>query len=702
VTNAAPVRIGVDVGGTFTDVVVASDDGEAAVGKALTTHDHLVTGILAGLSVAAEQMKVDVHELLRQAAVFIYGTTHATNAILERRTARTALFVTAGFPDILVRREGTKNNPYDLTEPYPRPFVPRHLTFEIPERTSAEGDIIVPLDQPKTREIVRGLRPLGIEAIAVSLLWSISNPAHELAVAQIVSEELPGIPYSLSHSVNPIIREFRRTSSTAIDASLKPLMGRHLHSITTEIAAAGFDGEMLAATSLGGVMSVDDLAERPIHSVKSGPSLGPVAGSAYAEAEGETSDLIVCDTGGTSFDVSLIRDGRIIFTRETWLGGRLTGHLTGLSSCDVRSVGAGGGSIAWLDTGGLLRVGPQSAGADPGPACYGRGGTHATVTDAAAVLGYLRPDGFLGGRMRLDQEAARQAVDDVAKNLGTSTEATAAAILAVANEHMVEAIKELTINEGVDPREGLIVAGGGAAGLNIVPIARELGCTKILIPRLAGVLSASGALLSDIVAEFSTSKITATNDFDFASINLVLDDLDDSMSQFETMQRVRGAMTFRREYFVEARYQHQVWELEIPLARNRFDNSNDVEQLLNDFHAMHERVFAVKDPGAVLECIHWKGRLRASLATPSFADGRRNGTRAVSPPRRRNVIFRAEDGSLIEYDTSIFTRAEVTVGRRVDGPAIIEEPTTTIVLYPGSAASVTTYGSYLIRVDQAA
>ena len=257
------------------------------------------------------------------------------------------------------------------------------------------------------REVVRSLEPAGVEAVAVSLLWSIANPEHELRLGALLEEELPGVPYTLSHRLNPIIREYRRTSGTAIDASLKPLMQEHLREIEAGLREAGFWGELVAASSFGGVLPMDRLIERPIFAARSGPSLAPVAGRLYSEHELAGSDAIVCDAGGTSFDVSVVRDGGIVFARETWLGAPFEGHLTGLASVDVRSIGAGGGSIAWLDPGGLLRVGPESAGADPGPACYGRGGDRPTVTDAAVVLGYLDPDRFLGGAMALDVDAAR-------------------------------------------------------------------------------------------------------------------------------------------------------------------------------------------------------------------------------------------------------------------------------------------------------
>ena len=372
--SGAAIKLTCDVGGTFTDVVLSDGAGRVALGKALTTPHSLIEGLLNAIDAAGSQIDLTREALLKACELFVYSTTQATNAIIQNRTARTALLCTDGFPDILLRREGGSMHLYDFRRPFPEPYIPRHLTFEIPERIGADGEIVVPIDVDAAREVVRSLEPAGVEAVAVSLLWSIANPEHELRLGALLEEELPGVPYTLSHRLNPIIREYRRTSGTAIDASLKPLMQEHLREIEAGLRDAGFSGELVAASSFGGVLPMDRLIERPIFAARSGPSLAPVAGRLYSEHELDGSDAIVCDAGGTSFDVSVVRDGGIVFARETWLGAPFEGHLTGLASVDVRSIGAGGGSIAWLDPGGLLRVGPESAGADPGPACYGRGG----------------------------------------------------------------------------------------------------------------------------------------------------------------------------------------------------------------------------------------------------------------------------------------------------------------------------------------
>src|SRR5436309_3184820 len=495
-------RISVDTGGTFTDVVVADEHGLLHLAKAPTDLERAFQSIEDGLAQLAPELGLTVPDLLARTDVFTYGTTRATNAIVEGRTARTAFFTTEGFPDILVLREGGKLEPFRQLQ-YPPSYVPRYLTFEIRERIDSEGAVFVELDEESVLHAIDEARRLRAEAVAVCLIWSIVNPSHELRVGELLARVWPEVPFTLSHQLNPIIREYRRASSTAIDASLKPLMQEYLRLLEHDLREAGLRGHIFVATSFGGAWRPQEVIERPIYSVGSGPSMAPVAALTYSSAEeaGQSADLIVCDTGGTTFDVGLVSRGEINYAAETWLGGRWIGHITGIRAVDVKSIGAGGGSIAWIDPGGLLRVGPRSAGADPGPACYGHGGTEPTITDAAVVLGWIDPHYFLGGRLPLDAGAAHAAIERaVATPLGLDVHQAAYAALTIASENIVGAIREITIAQGIDPREVTMVAGGGASGLNIVPIARELGCRRILLPSTAAALSSCGALFADTVS----------------------------------------------------------------------------------------------------------------------------------------------------------------------------------------------------------
>lgn len=687
-------RIGVDTGGTFTDVVVADAAGRFTIGKALTTPDRVSVGLRAALDAAACEIGRPAEDLLRETDVIVYGTTYATNAIVTGSVAKTALLVTDGFRDVLVVKEGGKAGAHDFSRPYPRPYIPRRRTYEIAERVDAEGAVVRPLDEQQARAVLEAVRGSGIEALAICLLWSVANPAHELRLGALVEKILPGVPYTLSHRLNPIVREYRRASSAAIDASIKPLMQAHLREMEEGLRAAGFGGELLVSTAAGGCADVRAVTERPLHTVRSGPAMAPVAGLAYSRQEAAGDTVIVVDTGGTTFDVALIRDGRIVSTQETWLGERWYGHLLGIPAVDVRSVGAGGGSIAWIDPGGLLRVGPQSAGAVPGPACYGSGGKQPTVTDAAVVLGYLDPDWFLGGRMSLDVDAARVAVAAIAKPLSLSVEAAAFTILTVANETMIQAIKEITVNEGVNPAEAVLVAGGGAAGLGILPIARELGCRSVLMPRAAGALSACGMHFSDLVFEQSASVPVRSAAFDMGAVNRALDQIDVELDRFARPLEERGFAKRTITYSVAAHYAAQVWELDVPLPVRRFKSDADADVLAAAFHEAHQRVFAVRDEGSEIEYLRWTGRVTLQLgarAVPATTESRGEGR-----PTRRLAWFGLER----PHEAAVWRGSELARDQTVGGPAIIEEETSTLVLPPGATARLSAQGCYVVEVGR--
>lgn len=685
-------RITVDTGGTFTDVVVSDGSGRFFVGKALTTPERSFDGIRSALAVAAEEMRTHVGSILSDTELLIFGTTRATNAIVTRATAKTAFLTTEGFPDILVLKEGGKFDAHDFSIPYPEPYIARRHTYEIPERIDAEGGVVAPLDDDVTRSILHDVAKEGFEAVAVCLIWSIANPEHELALGRLIEEELGETPYTLSHQLIPILREYRRASTTAIDASLKPLMRGYLNQMESDLRNAGFTGELLVSTSVGGCMHVAEISERPIHSVKSGPAMAPVAGRIYAETENVGANLIVCDSGGTTFDVGLVRDNRLVKTRDTWLGRQWVGDLISMSTVDVRSVGAGGGSIAWVDAGGLLRVGPNSAGSIPGPACYGRGGTEPTVTDAAIVLKYFDPEFFVGGRMPIDSDAAATAIQGLAQKIDKSPEDTAFGILTIANELMIRAIQEITISEGIDPRESTIIAGGGAAGLNILPIAQELGCNRVLLPETASALSACGMQFAQIIKEESANLVTRSDAFDSEGVARTLTRLRDILDTFSTPMAKAKDQDVTISFSAEARYEFQVWDLEIPIPGEALSGSVDVKTLVEEFHRAHERVFAVRDTSSVVEFLNWKARLSIDLPR-NLPLSRDIASTSLPPSSRRNAYF----GSGNWIDTPIYRGQELPAGSRIEGPAVIEIPTTTIVVSPGMTAEITATGNFLLQ-----
>jgi len=685
-------RIAVDTGGTFTDVVVADEDGVLHLAKAPTDVERAFQSIEEALGEVAPGLGLTVAQLLAATDVFTYGTTRATNAIVEGRTARTAFFTTGGFPDILLLREGGKPEPFRQL-PYPPPYVPRYLTFELRERIDSEGDVFVPLDEESVLDAIAEARRLGAEAVAVCLIWSIVNPAHELRVGELLEREWPGVPFTLSHRLNPIVREYRRASSSAIDASLKPLMQAYLRGLERDLREAGLRGHIFVTTSFGGAWRPEEVVERPIYAIGSGPSMAPVAATAYARAEAEElPDLIVCDTGGTTFDVGLVSGGQIEYSAESWLGGRWIGHITGVRAVDVKSIGAGGGSIVWIDPGGLLRVGPRSAGADPGPVCYGRGGSEPTITDAAVVLGWIDPAYFLGGRLQLDAAAAYEAIERaVAAPLGLDVHEAAYAALTIASENIVGAIRELTIAQGIDPREVTIVAGGGASGLNVVPIARELGCRRVLLPSTASALSSCGALFADVISEFSHSRYDETRSLDRAAVNGALADVETRADAFLAGLAGLPITATRKEFFVEARYRAQVWELDVPAPR-RLESVGDVAAVEEAFHATHERIFAVREPGQYLECLLWKARATAVLEKPTLRP--REPVARPAEAAKADAYFRETGVAKVPR----FEGGALAAGTRIEGPAIVREPTTTVVVYPGSAAVVTRLGNYVLEL----
>jgi N-methylhydantoinase A len=673
------VRLAIDTGGTFTDLVIEDEDGVCSLYKAATVPEDPVQGILDVLETAARARGVPRGELLGNSQVLIHGTTRSLNAVLSGTTAKCAFLTTLGHPDVLLLREGGRTNIFDLSLPYPEPYVPRSLTFEVPERIGAAGEVVTALDEDAVVSVIARLRELGVEAVGVCLLWSIVNPTHELRVGELLREHFPEAAVTLSHQLNPCLREYRRASSTCIDASLKPIMASYIGDLDGRLRSEGFSGRLLIVTSSGGVLDAADVAAAPIHSLHSGPAMAPVAGRDFVQADTNWETAVVADTGGTSYDVSVVRKGQIPWTRETWIGERFFGHMTGFPSVDVRSVGAGGGSIAWVDAAGLLHVGPESAGASPGPACYGRGGTRPTVTDACVVLGLIDPDYFLGGRTRLDRGLASDALErDVASRLGLDATRAAAAVLEVATERMVSAIEQITVHEGIDPREAVLVGGGGAAGLNVVAIARRLRCPEVIVPTVGPVLSAAGAVISDLVRTFELTLRTTDGRFDYAGVGGVLEELDSRCRAFIEGPGA-GSVSAEVTLSVEARYPRQVWELEVPLPGARLRTPEDVQALCASFHRKHRDVFAIADEGSPVEFESWHARARCVLRAP--ARFRQAIASRPGPPVKREIHLPGF-GAL---SADVWRIEALMVGEEYRGPAIVQTATTTVVVDPGTS-----------------
>jgi len=585
--------------------------------------------------------------------------------------------VTEGFADTLTLREGGRRNVFDTHAPYPPPYVPRHLTHELRERISAEGEVIDPLDEQHARAVIGALAEQDVEAVAVMLVWSIANDSHERRVGELIEEVLPGVPYTLSIEANPSIREYRRASASSIDASLKPLMAAHLGDLFADLRAAGFDSDLLVVTSEGAVLDVAEVLNRPVLTINSGPSMAPLVGAGAAPEEDV---VVVCDMGGTTFDVSLVERGRVRHTREAWLGEPFVGNLTGLSSVAVQSIGAGGGSIAWIDGGGMLRVGPQSASSTPGPAAYGRGGELPTVTDACVVLGYLSPDTFEGG-FRLDRDAAERAIArHIASPLGLEVLAAAQAIVDVSVNHMATAIRQATLEHGVDPRGALIVAGGGAGGMVAAALGDALEAHRVLLPATAGVLAAFGAHQAPVATEFLVPLYFDTSTFDEDAVAAALKDLDVRAEGF--LARFAAPDTASKvTYFVDARYPAQAWDLRVHFAERPEATDEGRLALEAAFHDEHDHRNGTRDPESRVEVVTWG--VRAGVT-------QRDGTMVSMTPSAAQGDVRTADAVFAGHarPTGRHRGGNLRPGAGLAGPAIIDEPTTTIVVPPGWLAEL--------------
>jgi len=685
-------RVAVDVGGTFTDLVCTTGENGFSCFKSRTTPGDLIVGVLDVLKAAASHYDMLVNEFLAQTTLFAYGTTSGTNAVIEQKGAKTGFICTKGFRDTLLIREGGKEDIYNMYVDYPEPYVPRYLTLGVTERINSEGGIEISLNENEVREAIRQFKKWNVEAIAVGLLWSIANPVHEKRIGEIIEEEYPNVDYSLSHDVNPVIREYRRFSATAIDASLKKLVIHEVTDLRKYLEESGFSGVLLFSISSGGQTSAEDVVRKPIFMVLSGPSMGPVAGNRIASAELDRYNIITIDMGGTSFDASIITNGRLPMYKEGVIGD----FMLGMPSVDVKTIGAGGGSIAWLDASKFIHVGPRSAGAVPGPACYNQGGSEATVTDANLARGFLNHEYFLGGAIRIFPELAENVISrQIAEPLGLRTAEAAALICLTCEQNMIRLIKEMTIRQGVDPREYVMVAGGAAAGLHAVPIARELGIRRILVPKTAGVLSALGLLVSDVRCSFAKSFFTDSLHFDYGGVNKVLRELEVQAKKYLAKMNVSGK-NGRIEFTTEVRYPAQVYQLTLDLRNEQIESEQDLALTVRDFHDLHEKVYSVRNPEDYVEFVEWGALAVGSLAKVSMKEQLESMEDSSSAVKEKRPAYFVEGKDFVE--TTVYDGDRLTYGNVIAGPAIIEEKLTTVVVFPQCKATVTRLGNYLLEM----
>ncbi len=680
----AGYRIGIDVGGTFTDVVGIAADGTQTLAKAASTPADQSEGVIAGLRNLATALGLPLAELLRQAERIVHGTTVATNALLERKGAKVWMLTTAGHRDVIEMREGLKPERYDLRLPTAEPLVPRHRRLGVVERLRPDGSVAVPLDAASLDAAIGTLKDAGAEAVAICFLHSWRDPKHEHAAAAAVAAALPGATVTCSADVLPQIKEFERFSTTAVNAYVGPVVSRYLARLAGRLQEAGYPGPLFVILSHGGVAPVEEAARLAVGTALSGPAGGVAAAVALA-AQGMGQDLVTFDMGGTSTDIALVVGGEAALGR----GRTVAGERIALESLDIVTLGAGGGSIAHLGAGGTLQVGPQSAGAVPGPACYGNGGTEPTVTDANLVLGYLDAGAFLGGAKRLDLAAAQAAVGRLAETLGITPEACATGIHALVNARMADGVRLATVRRGVDPRDSALLAFGGAAGLHATAVARELGLTRATVPLFAAGLSAWGMLHTDLRYELAQSAIGAGGIPADAEVRTLFDALErDGRARMAGWYA--GEVAARRS--ADMRYGEQVFEVAVPLDGIDWAGPDLAGQLRAAFHARHRALFTYDLPEEEVVLVNARIAVVGRLPTaPPALLG--SGMVPASPSGHRRI--RLESGAV---DAPVWSFDALASGQGVAGPAIIESATTTVLLRPGDVARMDARGWLEIAV----
>ena len=674
-------RIGVDVGGTFTDLAAVDDaNGIVRLEKVGTTPADQSIGVATGLGALFAR-----HGVPAAAVTYLgHGTTVCINAVLERKGARTGLVTTQGMRDLLELRRQIRDDLYDLQADKPAPLVPRDLRQEVPERMLASGDVGTPLDLDAVRSTISHLVAQGVEALAVCFLHSYVSPAHERAVAELARREFPDLYLSVSSDVLPEFREFERLSTTVMNAYVGPVMARYLRRFEERVAELGLPARPLILQSNGGVATVAQVRERPVYTMASGPTAG-VTGAAYLAGRAGHPRIITFDMGGTSTDVSVVEQGTPVTAAQK----SYHGYPVKAAMLDVDSIGAGGGSLAWIDPGGFLRVGPRSAGAEPGPAAYGRGGESPTVTDANLALGRLDADYFLGGAMRLDSERATVTLErDVARPLGLSVTDAALGIMKVVDAGMAAAIRLATVERGRDPRHFTLVAFGGAGPMHAAAVARLLGIPRVLVPPNPGVLCALGLLVADVRTELSRTALRPTDRTTPAELAAIFADLESRAVEWAR----RGALPVDQIELtrsIEMRYARQNHELAVQVGRQPM-----AAVLARRFHQAHRQAFGYASPDEPTELVTFRVTATLPVARPTIG-----GSFEAGEPSRgmRPVYFESTKGFV---ETPVLERRRLAPGHSFGGPAVIEQVDCTTVVEPGQTATVDPDGNLVISVER--
>jgi N-methylhydantoinase A len=678
------MRVAIDIGGTFTDLVAIDSAGQVKATKALTTPDDHVRGIqdcLVRVGIPPSQVEVLAH-----------GSTTAINTVIERKGARAGLITTAGFRDVYEIGRGNRPDAYNLHFRRPEPLIPRERRVEVQERVSARGQVLTPLDQPSLLAAIRELEEQQVESVAVCLLHAYANPLHEQRIAAVLAERHPDWAVSLSHQVLREMREYERTSTTALNAYIAPVVARYVASLERLLAQKGFHGQLLIMQSNGGVMSAATARQRPVAMMESGPVAGVMGAAAVGRLLGYP-DVISFDMGGTTAKTSLVRNGVLEVTTNYYIGGYATGQPMGLPVVDIVEVGAGGGSIAWVDGAGALKVGPRSAGAVPGPACFGRGGEEPTVTDANVVLGRIDPTDFgqLGGELRLEPERAARAVAPIADRFGMSLVEAALGIVTIADANMALALRAVSVERGRDPRDFALVVSGGGGPLHGLSLARALGIPVVIVPQRASVFSAEGLLRAPLRHDYVQTALGELARADLSFLTARFADMEAEARQTLAEEGAPSeAMRFSR--FLDLRYVGQDHTLPVPVV-----DGLAATAMRQAFDALHLERYGHHAPGEPVEIVNL--RLRAEAEVQSAVSGQRSGagasSRTAQAARSRQVVLERARGAV---ECPVYTRSDLGEGTEVPGPAVISEYGSVTLLYPGDVAYVGAEGHLVVKV----
>jgi len=680
-------RVCIDVGGTFTDCLVMDETGLLQKFKSSTTPSDPSIGLMNALKKAAKHYKSDIREFLSQIEVLVHGTTLATNILINERGTKAGMITTKGFRDSIEMRRGIKPvdvSLYNLFIPPNRPLIPRSRRIGVEERALVDGSIMTSLNEQEVRDAVKKLQAQGVKSIAICFLHSYANPKHERRAAEIVREIAPEIFVSTSHETLPIWREFERFNTTAVGSYVGPAVARYLTSLEKVLKDTGFTGTFLMMLANGLVQNIAECIRRPVFLLHSGPAAAP-SGAVYLGKYLGEKNLLSVDMGGTSFDVCMIEKGDIPTTTEHWENDQ----RVAIKMVDIASIGAGGGSMAKIDALGLLRVGPQSAGADPGPACYGNA-ENATVTDANLILGFVPADYFLGGEMKLDEKASRRAMKPLMEKLGVDEKGAAEAIFRTVNANMANKITEVSTKRGHDIRDSIMIAGGGGGPIHGGFIADALGIKRVVVPPVAALYSAFGMFAMDIGQDYARSFVGRTNNIDLDTINRVYAELEaEAQTAFKQHGVPPDKVILKRS--ADLRYIGQFHEVEVDMAGGKITREA-VDATAAGFTRKHEELYTFAMPWKAVEILTLRLKAttpNAPFALPQVAKGDADPKPALK--RRRTCRFNGRD-----VDTPIYDGEKVLAGNVISGPAIIEETTTTVVIPAAYVCSVDKYKNYIL------